>query len=66
MQKEKEYHQEQEKKALQYKVMENRQNALGQQMNPHFISNALNAIQYYIHLFNIYIYTYYNYTKKFV
>ena len=48
LQREKENHAAQEKKALEFNVMENRQNALSQQMNPHFISNALNAIQYYI------------------
>lgn len=38
----------QEKRALKFQVMENRQVAMSQQMNPHFISNALNSVQYYI------------------
>ena len=48
LQKEREHNTQKEKKELEFAVMENRQNALSQQMNPHFISNALNAIQYYI------------------
>lgn len=37
-----------ERETLEFKVKVARQNALAQQMNPHFLSNAMNSVQFFI------------------